>query len=154
MEEGIFYKLDTCSNTSVGNSKRLKFITPNLELIPENGPFEYGQIPNFFFYTVKLLTFTCSLTVGSLIQHSQVLTSVSSMAWEDSNAHCYLTRGHLGSVKGAVPLCWMWLWETRKWAIKRESDGKDKSFAGYMRGNGSLNTIQVFIYNCFLTFCC
>lgn len=63
------------------------------------------------------------------------------MAWEDSNAHWYLSRGHTGAVKGAAPLCWMHLWETRKWAIKREN-GKDKSFAEYMMGKGSLNTIQ------------
>lgn len=101
-----------------------------------------GKYLIFFFYTVTLLTFTCSFTVGALNQCSRVLTSVSSMAWEDSNAHCYLARGHLGSVKGAGPLCWTQLWETRKWAIKRESDGKNKSFADCVMGNGSLNTIQ------------
>lgn len=43
----------------------MKIITPNLTLIPENGPFEFGQIANFFYFIAKLLTFTCSLTVGS-----------------------------------------------------------------------------------------
>lgn len=96
----------------------------------------------FSFYKIKLLTFTCSLAVGALIQCSHVLTSVSSMAWEYSYTRCYLARAHPSVVKGAAPLCWMQLQETRKWAIKRHRDGKDKSFPDYVMGNGGLNTKQ------------
>lgn len=39
-------------------------------------------------------------------------------------------------------MSWMQLRETRKWTIKRESDGKDKSFENYVIGNGSLRTLQ------------
>lgn len=54
----------------------------------------------------------------------------------------YLARAHPGVVKGAATLCWMQLRETRKWAINRHRDGKDKSFPDYVMGNGSLNTKQ------------
>lgn len=49
VEGGYFsYELDTTLNTCIVNSKRWKFITPSLELISENGPFEYRQITYFF----------------------------------------------------------------------------------------------------------